>query len=639
MINERELQSVRDAFQSILRADYISISEIGQLEKLNDYYVDFLKNLPKVLQNQDSYINGRRGTGKTTLLMRAYYECLKTISPSIKDKSEILIDKKILPIYIDLSQCKDIFDTNDSDSLERSFILKLLSDLREQLHTIFEDDKLKLIKKDYSREETFEELSALIQEGMLIKTEKKNIQQETISNNSNEISATLNKKDSSLGVSRSDSIIEKRTNKFEEVRNCNVQTFLNYLGKIRKKSKIDAIYVFIDEYSDLTEDEQNKFSFLLKRLLGSKNNIFFKVGTITDRFNFGEQIIIGRDIYPISLDLSDFVERYSGIVEASKVLVKFTQDIVEKRLANFSLNISMDDVFKGDRKEIFTRISREAMGVPRTVGLILQNSLIQTETKADKMIQLVDINIGIKETRKIYFKQFQGAVQKKLIPGYYMDMWNALLGKALSEKNRNVDRPASHFMIDPIRKKYLNVFCENFIVHCLEESRASKYGGNYILYALDFDVCNENNILYAIEKDEFTAARFIYDNVFQQFDCYFMKDRLKSYRCPVCNVIYEESDVAHMKVKRCFECDEKLEEIIHKDTPITEGNYTEVEVKILGLIATLNEENAMSASEIGDAVGCSYQKVALWCSRVLNRKELIELVKKNGKNYYYDRID
>lgn len=474
---------------------------------------------------------------------------------------------------------------------------------------------------------------------MLIKTEKKNIQQETISNNSNEISATLNKKDSSLGVSRSDSIIEKRTNKFEEVRNCNVQTFLNYLGKIRKKSKIDAIYVFIDEYSDLTEDEQNKFSFLLKRLLGSKNNIFFKVGTITDRFNFGEQIIIGRDIYPISLDLSDFVERYSGIVEASKVLVKFTQDIVEKRLANFSLNISMDDVFKGDRKEIFTRISREAMGVPRTVGLILQNSLIQTETKADKMIQLVDINIGIKETRKIYFKQFQGAVQKKLIPGYYMDMWNALLGKALSEKNRNVDRPASHFMIDPIRKKYLNVFCENFIVHCLEESRASKYGGNYILYALDFDVCNENNILYAIEKDEFTAARFIYDNVFQQFDCYFMKDRLKSYRCPVCNVIYEESDVAHMKVKRCFECDEKLEEIIHKDTPITEGNYTEVEVKILGLIATLNEENAMSASEIGDAVGCSYQKVALWCSRVLNRKELIELVKKNGKNYYYDRID
>lgn len=639
MINERELQSVRDAFQSILRADYISISEIDQLTKLNNYYVDYLKNLPKVLQNQDSYINGRRGTGKTTLLMRAYYECLKTISPKIKDTSEILIDKKILPIYIDLSQCKDIFDANDSDSLERSFILKILSDLREQLHTIFEDDKLKILKEDYSKTDIFSELSAFIQEGMLIKTEKKNIQQETMINSTNEISAKLRITDMEVGASSSEGIIEKRTNEFEEVRNCNVQTLLSYLGKIRKKSKIDAIYVFVDEYSDLTEEEQNKFSILLKKLLGSKNNIFFKVGTITDRFDFGDQIIIGRDIYPISLDLNDFVERYSGTVEASKVLVKFTQDIIEKRLANFSSNISMNDLFKGDRKEIFTRISREAMGVPRTVGLILQNALIQAETKTDKQIQLGDINVGIKETRKIYFKQFQGAVQKKLIPGFYMDMWNALLGKALSEKNRYGDRPASHFMIDPIRKKYLNVFCENFIVHCLEESRASKYGGNYILYALDYDVCSENNILYAIEKDEFTAARFIYDSVFQQFDCYFMKDRLKSYRCPICKVIYEEAEVAHMKVKRCFECDERLEEIIHKDTPITEGNYTEVEVKILGLIATLDEEDAMSAMEIGDAVGCSYQKVALWCSRVLNRKELIELVKKNGKNYYYDKLD
>lgn len=98
-----QVQTVRDTFQSILRADYISISDIKQLESLNDYYVDFFNLLPKVLQNQDSFINGRRGTGKTTLLMRAYYECMKTISPIIKEDSHLLYNKKILPIYIDLS--------------------------------------------------------------------------------------------------------------------------------------------------------------------------------------------------------------------------------------------------------------------------------------------------------------------------------------------------------------------------------------------------------------------------------------------------------------------------------------------------------------------------------------------------------
>ena len=112
----------------------------------------------------------------------------------------------------------------------------------------------------------------------------------------------------------------------------------------------------------------------------------------------------------------------------------------------------------------------EAMGVPRTIGMILQNALSQAELKQDKCIQLKEIGVGIKETRKVYFKQFQGAVQKKAIPGYYMDMWNSLLKRALEEKTKHPKRPASHFMIDPIRKKYLNTFCENFMVHCLEDT-------------------------------------------------------------------------------------------------------------------------------------------------------------------------
>ena len=218
-----------------------------------------------------------------------------------------------------------------------------------------------------------------------------------------------------------------------------------------------------------------------------------------------------------------------------------------------------------------------------------------------------------------------------------MDMWNSLLKRALDEKNRVPNRPASHFMIDAVRKKYLNVFCENFMIHCLEDSRASKYGGNYVLFAFDYDICNDNNIVYADEKDEFTAVRFIYDGVLQNFDGYFLKDRIKSYRCPECNKIYEEADVAMMKKKkRCFDCDSELEEIVHCESPISDGNYTEVEIKILGIIATLNEQDAMSAVQIGEAVGCNYQKVSNWCSKVLQKKNLISVKHENGKNYYYD---
>lgn len=639
MIDKTSMQQIRNAFQSILRSDYISIAEIEQLKELDGYYVDFFNNLPKILQNQDSYINGRRGTGKTALLMRAYYECLKTISPSVRETSYIIPDKKILPIYIDLSQCGDIFEDGDSDSLERSFIFKLVDELQSQLSIIFEESKFKMLKRDFSNLEAFDDLIHLIQDGMLIKSTQSNLQKEINTDYSDQIKAGISIQSASVEAEQVNSVSIKDSYSIEEIRNCNVQNFLELLGQIRKKSKLDAIYVFIDEFSDLTEKQQNEFSILLKKLLGSKNNVFFKVGTITDRFYFGEQIIIGRDIFPITLDLSDFVERYGGIVAASKELVIFTENLIKMRLSIFAPKVSIDQLFKNDKNEIVVRISKEAMGVPRTIGLILQNALTQAEIKEYDFIQLSDINVGLREARKIYFKQFQGAVQKKVIPGFYMDMWNSLLEKALNEKNKNQKKPASHFMVDPIRKKYLNIFCENFIIHCLEDSRASKYGGNYVLYSLDFDICNDNNISYADEKDEFTAVRFIYDSVLQQFDCYFMKDKLKSYKCPLCNVVYDESEVVKMKVKRCFECDEKLIEIIHKDAPITSGNYTEVEVKILGIIATLNREEAMSAVEIGDAVGCSYQKVANWCSKVLNRKELIEVEKRDGKNYYYDKAE
>ena len=54
-------------------------------------------------------------------------------------------------------------------------------------------------------------------------------------------------------------------------------------------------------------------------------------------------------------------------------------------------------------------------------------------------------------------------------------------------------------------------------------------------------------------------------------------------------------------------------------------------------LSSLNEEEAMSATEIGDAIGCTWQKVSNWCSKVLGKQELINVKKIGGKNYYFDR--
>ena len=636
-LSTTQIESVRNAFHSILRADYISISDIEQLKSLENYYVDYFKNLPKILQNQDNYINGRRGSGKTVLLMRAYYECLKSILLK-NEKASSILQKKTLPIYIDLSQCKDIFSDDDEALLEQSFIRKLLEEFKSQLSAIFEAKKFKFLSKDFSKMNDFDQIQTILREGIVVSTSTSDTTKTSLYEEDDSVTANFSMDAPGIMLQDSSKAHYEQTERIQEKRGISVHDFLTCMGKIRRECKLDSVYVFIDEFSDLSEDEQRKFSVLLKKLLGSKNNIFFKVGTITDRFYFGESIIVGRDIFPISLDLNDFVERYGGITVAMKELYRFTKELIEKRISYYTENLTLNDIFRAEQKDqIFSRISKEAMGIPRTVGLILQNAFLQAETRDTFLIQVSDINIGIREARKIYFRQFQGAVQKRIIPGYYMDMWNALLKRALDEKNKVPNRPASHFMIDTIRKKYLNIFCENFLIHCLEDSRDSKYGGNYVLFAFDYDICNDNNIIYADEKDEFTAVRFIYDGVLQNFDGYFLKDKIRSYRCPECNTIYEESDVSMMKkTKRCFECDCELEEIIHCDVPISEGNYTEVEVKILGIIATLNESDAMSAVQIAEAVGCTYQKVSNWCSKILHKQNLIAIKHENGKNYYYD---
>lgn len=637
---ERQRQNVRSAFESILRADYIGINEIDELALLEKYYVDTFNNVSSLLQKQDNYVAGRRGTGKTTLLLRGYYECLKTITSKAKSSKSIYFNKeKALPIYIDLSTCKEVFSINhDISKVEINFVNQIVGNLKKQLSTMFGQSLVQSLLHGAASMGSIDEIEKILINGMeLHASTSRNVKTRELSADKVGIAGKLSSSGAGLSTDKSAVQEYEVENSYTLIRGLDIQTFLNKIDEIRKAAGIDYIFIFLDEYSDLSEEEQRVLATLLKRMLGSKINMYFKIGVITDRFYFGDNIRIGRDLFAIPLDLNEFVERFGGLVPTLKHMQQYITTLLEKRIELFCEGLHYTEIFKNqeDINTIFMRIAREAMGVPRTIGLILQNAWIQADSQLDGKIGLQEINYGMSATRKTYFKQFQGAVKARVLPRFYMDMWSDILEKAVKEKNKSPGRPASHIMIDPLRKDYMNVFCENFIVHFLEESRSSKYGGNYNLYCIDYDICLENNIRFAEDKDEFTAIRFIYDNVLSPYDGYFVKDKLKSYRCPECGRIYEEIEVSQLKVKRCFDDDTKLTEIIHRDAPRTSGNYTEVEIKILGLISELDKNEALSAQDIADAVGCSRQKVALWCSRVLTKRRLVNIIEQEGRNTYY----
>lgn len=635
----KQNQKIRNAFESILRTDYISIDNIEQMKKLDKYYIDFYNNIGGLLQKQDNFISGRRGTGKTALLYRGYYECLKTISPKLKENSPFFDDDKILPIFINLTTCNELFDPDNNEKLlEIHFIRQIIENLKRQLDSIFDAQFLVVFKKENLALRDLDYIGELLIKGLPIKHSSLNpVENKEVSSKGGSIETGFSLTNAHIKGNLNESTTAERISKRDEMRGLNVQEFINKISDIRKKANIDSIYIFIDEFSDLNTESQVKFSNLLKNFLGSKNEIFFKIGTITDRYTFGNKIIIGRDIFPIPLDFNEYVERYGGAVSAVKQTQHFVDQVISKRLEIFCPELKFSDVFSIKEEQVYQRISLEVLGVPRTIGLILQNAWIQCQDidTINKKIGISELNYGIRAARKTYYKQFEGAVKKGLIPEFYMDIWNDLLGKAISEKNKNVGRPSSHFMINPERKQYLNILCENFLIHFLEENRTSKYGGKYNLYCLDYDFCMEYNIKFAEVKDEFSSHRFVYDDVLSKYDPYFTKDKVKSYKCPKCNKIYEEKELGKHSVKRCFDDDEKLIEVIHKSSPTLKGEYTEVETKILGMITSLKKEDAMTAKEIADAVGCNTQKVAVWGSLVLVKKQLIYTFKEKGKNHYY----
>jgi len=641
-MNSKQTQKLREAFDSILRADYITLDQINELEKLEHYFIDYFGILQGLLQKQDNFISGRRGTGKTTNLLRGYYECLKTISPKLKNKPSIFGEKKVLPIYIDLSTCNDLFDTeNDLNLIEVHFIRQIIESLKKQLELMFDENFLLVFRKANPALDDLDYIEKVLVDGITLYNQRDlKITDKIKKTEGLESSASLATKD--LNISNKEYYVDEseKNLSYTQLRGLNVQDFLNKINQIKRKAKIESIYVFIDEYSDLNSNAQLKFSSLLKTFLGSRIGMFFKVGVITDRYDFGAKIIVGRDIFHIPLDFNDYVERYGGAIAAMTRIQEFVDKLVLKRIEIFCPELNYGDIFKAPKEQVFYRLSREAIGVSRTIGIILQNAFVQAQaSQNDLKIGLAELNYGISSARKTYQKQFQGGVKRRLIPGYYMDIWNSIIEKAISEKNKFSDRAASHFMIDPIRKDYLNVLCENFLIHFLSENVASKHGGNYNLYSIDFDICNEYNIKYADKKDDYSPIRFVFDNVLSQFDPYFTKSKSKSYKCPLCQTIYEEKELIKHKIKRCFEDDEKLIEIIHLESPKTEGNYAEVEIKILGLISQLNKEEAMTAREIADAVGCTVQKVSIWGTRVLAKNGHINIENKYGKNYYYSNGD
>lgn len=646
-MDNKKVKSVEDAFNSMLRSDYIPLKETAKLLKLSEYYVDYLGFLREIVGETDHLIVGRRGTGKTTLLYRGLIECIQSWNSDTGIAKE-----KTLAIYIDLSKCQSLDDTASKEfaEFEHVFATELYESIKTELIRTWPalEQKQGLLSKIFSSKEAkaksdtnaaLENLSSVLRSGVLRVEQKGGERKETVLTENgasyeqelglNASAAPEGKATAKRGTS------EKETKTVEgtvtQSYRLNISDVLRALGEIRDAAGISHIVILIDEFSSLNGELQRRFSSLLRKILGNHSGVFVKLSAITDNYSLGSSIILQRDLFELNLDLDSFVERSGSLGSALRGLEGLTEKLITERLRSYAPGVTHQALFE-DFQSAVREVTRAAMGVPRTVGIVLKQAFLRSVGENRQSMRKADIEYGIKYASKAYVNQFIGACGVGL-PAFYLDIWHSLLERAIAERDKAAVS-SSHFMLLPkheAKLKYFNMF---FLAHLLTQGRTTKKDkASRSLYCFDYGVCLENNMVWGEDKNVIRQQRFAYDETLDAFENYFRDSQAKKWRCRSCGVVYNEADlqVAGLRLEFCPKDRSDLEPVVQSDGT----KYTEEEVKIIGAIRSSSEEDELVARSIADDVGCYVQKVAKFGAK-LEREQIIKRKLKDKYIYFID---
>ena len=626
---------ITEAFNSMLRTDYISLNDTDRLGLLAKYYVDYFGLIPEVLSDTDQLIVGRRGTGKTTLLYRAFVGCMQSWR---HDHPEHIAPKqRTLGIYVDLSKCQYIEDVADTDfvAFEHAFISDVCDAITEQLTRYWpalaqEPGYFsKLFRAAESNQVAevkgvLDGIARLLREGLprvIDRSSAVDVRESSGSTQTNnaELGATLSEGDPSitakLNEGRTESRANERSYSTRTSYRLTVADILRILGDLREKAGISATYLFIDEFSALSTDLQRRFSTLLKKLLGSHAGVFIKLSAITDKYALGSAIILQRDLFELSLDLDAFVERSHSLNDAMEGLADYSEKIVRSRLSAYSCP-PPEEIFE-EPGETYALLSKSAMGVPRTLGIVLKQSWSRSRQGSARKIRKSDISFGIRYASTAYLNQLLGAARDGVaIPSFHEDMWNSLLMRAQAEKTKVPDVAASHFLILVRNEQMLSMLNMFFLVHLLTKGRTTKKDrSSRNLYCFDFGVCEENNLGFTTDKNVIRQQRFAYDDALIRFEKYFGVTPEATFRCPQCGTVYAESELIVAGTQLMF-CPRDRTDLVSQQSADSRLQYTEEETKIIGSIRSAAREDQVFARQIADDVGCYVQKVSKFGERL-----------------------
>lgn len=359
--------SIEKAFKSLIKSGRPDITDEENNNLIPRLYVDLYDNdyiLRQVLDDNHTLLKGRRGTGKSTIFLRAESEIQKT--------------KSNFAIYINLQSCYEEIKTANSENENNALT-------RYRTYTNFLNEILKNIQKRLSSkisDEKFDELFKAIEEGKYIdKDFQRSIEITSTTSNENkaDVNSTLGIKDSSIKaqISCTEKTDEKYSTKLNEMRIFSIHEILKSIKEIISKCGITKIYLFLDDFSELNlESQKVVVDSLIAPIITSYNETFkVKLAGYPSRVYTGN--IDSTKLPSHSLDFYDAYEKStSNYVEVEDLAINYIKRTLEKRLEVFIDNqITLEEIFDtsvtSSLRDYLKVLFYCTAGIPRSLGFIL----------------------------------------------------------------------------------------------------------------------------------------------------------------------------------------------------------------------------------------------------------------------------
>lgn len=643
---------------------------IDAANAIDALYVDPLPSdavLKTMLQNNTTFLVGRKGTGKSTVFAKAQFELRKktdVISVYVDVKS--LHEVVTLPAIALEDGTEILHSVFKAHQLKKAFLARVLSELINELNKAYDNQSLirrwALKGRKYSDViNDLKKLAAEVREGKLtseeipilqaISSKSKKAQQQTGAKKRTMAAGAKVDPVSKSAIPTASIKVDGGIEKFDEsiadselyqeyadivLRSFPFQEILDRIKELLIGVQLKRLFVFFDDFSELSWIEQKLFVDVVLSPLNNSSDeaVKLKVAGYPGRIYYGK--IDPSKVDTISLDFYQIYK--SGDIQTSEAsAVEYLRRLITTRFIAFKEDV-VDYFDPTIQMEDYYRLLFEVtLNVPRLLGYILHNCYLDKVSRgqlittgaiklaAQKYYDLVTLKYFDRMNRyamEPFERKLDRHNQEKLLKHIVGEAKHVQRGIGANKIGGKyfeglTNPPTSHFTISTNMEDILASLELNFMVSKYHEMR-NKDGQDVSVYALSYGLCEDQKMSWGYPKGRrddrsyFVQRCFGFNSTIKQF-----LSESKTIRCNNCGASFgmEKQETIEFYGWKCPDCQNgTCRVVVLGDDFAAEVGLLDQATMLpsveLEILETLNEEGKpMRAKEIAALIDTTYQMV------------------------------